>query len=158
MEATLQSQLYVFLLSLVGGVVIGLIYDFYRLSRYYSRPKRIKTFIQDLIFWLVLSIIIILFVNRVNEGEIRGFIFLGFTIGILLYSRLLSKKVIRFISYTIDLFIYRVKKIVRFILSPFRSISEKLFKTLRKIKKYLNLPGIFYANTMKSIKTIVKKK
>lgn len=158
MESTLQSQLYIFLLSLAGGVIIALIYDFYRLSRYYSKPKRIKTFIQDLIFWLVLSLIIILFVNRVNEGEIRGFIFLGFTIGILLYSRLLSKKVIRFISYTIDLFISQVKKVMGFILSPFKSVRDELFKSLRKFKKYLNVPRIFYDNTMKSISTITKKK
>ena len=147
MEVSVQSQVYVFLSTLTAGIFIGLIYDFYRLFRYYSRPKRIKTFIEDLIFWLMLSLMIVLFVNRVNEGEFRAFLFLGFTLGIILYSRLLSRSVIKFISNIIDSIIFRSKKILGFMIYP-----------IRFIKKHLSVLKMFYYNLIKGIKTIAEKK
>lgn len=158
METSVQSQTYIFLATLIAGIVIGLIYDFYRLFRYYSRPKKIKTFIQDLLFWLFLSLMIVIFVHHVNEGELRGFIFIGFTIGIILYSRLLSKKIIRFISYIIDLIIDKVKKIFKIIFRPFNLFKGEVKKVKRSFRKYLNLPKLFFSNTVKSINTIIKKK
>lgn len=158
MEISIQSQVHIFVITLLCGVLIGLIYDFYRLFRYYSRPKRIKTFIQDLIFWLLLSVIIILVVNKVNEGELRGFIFIGFTIGIIIYSRLLSKKIIRLISHIVDLIIANLKKSFKFILKPLLLLRRSAKNIFKDTKKYLNLPKIFYDNMVKSVKTISKKK
>lgn len=147
MEASVQSQVYVFLSTLTGGIFIGLIYDFYRLFRYYSRPKRIKTFIEDLIFWLLLSLMIVLFVNRVNEGEFRAFLFLGFTLGIILYSRLLSKNVIKFISNIIDGLIFKTKKVLKLMVGP-----------IGGLKKHFNIFKVFYHNLVKGMKTLLEKK
>lgn len=158
MEASLQGQIYIFLATLIGGLVIGLSYDLYRLFRYYFKPKRVKTFIQDLIFWLFLSLAIVLFINRVNEGEFRGFIFIGFTLGIILYSRLLSKYVIKFISYLIDLIIEKVLVIINLTLKPFKSFKLLIKNQFNRYKKYFNLPSIFYDNTKKNLKTMLKKK
>lgn len=158
MEVSLQGQVYIFLATLIGGLAIGLSYDLYRLFRYYFKPKRIKTFIQDLIFWLLLSLVIVLFINRVNEGEFRGFIFIGFTLGIILYSRLLSKYVIKFMSYLIDLIIEKVLMVINLILKPFRNLKISIKIQFNKYRKYFNLPSIFYNNTKKSLKTILKKK
>lgn len=151
METTIQSQIYIFLVTLLGGMIIGLTYDLYRLFRYYSRPKRVKTYMQDLIFWMFLSIGIIIFVNRVNEGELRGFIFIGFTIGILLYSRLLSQTVIKYISYIINAIIYKIKLILEVIFNPFKVVIAKFKSKVGNIKKYYN-------NTSKNMKMILKKK
>lgn len=158
METSVQSQTYVFLATLIAGIAIGLIYDFYRLFRYYSRPKKIKTFIQDLFFWLLLSFMIVIFVNKVNEGELRGFLFIGFIIGIILYSRLLSKKIIRFISYTIDFIIDKIKHMFKIIFRPFSLCKGRIRKAKISFRKYLNLPKLFFSNTVKSINTIMKKK
>lgn len=158
MEASLQSQLYIFLATLIGGLVIGLAYDFYRLFRYYFKPKRVKTFIQDLLFWILLSLVIVLFINKVNEGEFRGFLFLGFTLGIILYSRLLSKYVIKFISQVIDLIIEKVVGVINLILKPFKKFKVSIKDQIHRYRKYFNLPAICYNNTKKNLKTILRKK
>lgn len=158
MESSVQSQMYIFLITLLGGTLIGFTYDLYRLFRYYSRPKKVKTYIQDLMFWILLSIGIIIFVNRVNEGELRGFIFIGFSMGIVLYSRLLSKTVIKYISHTINFIIARIKRILKAIFNPFKAVMVKLSLRVRNIKKYLNIPKLLYNNTIKNIKTVIKKK
>ena len=158
MDSSVQSQIYMFITTLVCGMSIGAIYDFYRLFRYYSRPKRIKTFIQDLIFWLLLSAIIILVVDLINDGELRGFIFVGFTIGIILYSRLLSKKTIKTITYIVDAVIYRLRRLTQVIGAPFIEFRCEILKKSKIIKKYLNIPRLVYDNTLKSINTILKKK
>lgn len=158
MESSVQSQIYIFLITLLGGILIGLTYDLYRLFRYYSRPKRVKTYIQDLIFWIFLSIGIIIFVNRVNEGELRGFIFIGFTLGILLYSRLLSKTVIKYISYVVNFIIAEIKCTIGIVFNPLKSVARKLSRGIKNVKKYLNIPKAFYQNIIKSVKTVRKKK
>lgn len=158
MDSSVQNQIWMFLITLGCGISIGAIYDFYRLFRYYSRPKRIKTFIQDLIFWLLLSAIIILVVDLINDGELRGFIFVGFTLGIIMYSRLLSKKLIKVITYVIDALIYKFRRLIQVMGSPFREIKCRVTNKLRTIKKYLNIPRLVYDNTLKSVATILKKK
>ncbi len=158
MESSIIGQVYIFLITLLGGMAIGLTYDLYRLFRYYARPKRVKTLLQDLMFWMLLSIGIIIFVNRVNEGELRGFIFIGFTIGILLYSRLLSRTVIKCISYTVNIIVLKIKSILNILLNPFRTIVGKCKQEVKNVKKYLKIPKVCYNNAVKGVKTVLKKR
>ena len=158
MDTSIQSQIYMFLATLYGGIVMGFIYDLYRIFRYYSRPKKVKTFIEDLIFWIILSIIVISVLAHINWGELRGFIFLGFILGAILYNRLLSKVIIKFISRVVSFFIEKISYIFKFIITPFKRVVNRLQVYYAKIKKYFKLPSIFYDNIKKSVRTILKKK
>ncbi|AFS79370.1 spore cortex biosynthesis protein YabQ [Gottschalkia acidurici 9a] len=158
MDTSIQSQSYMFLATLYGGIVMGFIYDLYRIFRYYSRPKKVKTFIEDLIFWIILSAIVISILTHINWGELRGFIFLGFILGAVLYNRLLSKVVIKFISRILSFFITKISSIFKLIITPLKGAISKLQIYYAKIKKYFKLPSIFYDNIKKSVRTILKKK
>lgn len=158
MEISTQAQVYVFLTTLYGGVIMGLIYDIYRIFRFYSRPKRVKTFIEDIIFWIILSILVVSIVMYTNWGELRGYIFVGFLIGAIIYNKLLSKKIIRFISRIVNFVLKKLRRLMNFITIPIREAKNKAKQNYNKIKKYLKLPSIFYDNIKKNIRTIRMKK
>ena len=88
-SVNLIDEFYIFLLSISYGLIIGLIYDFYRTFRYYSKPKKLVSFIEDLIFWLVITFVFFMFLVKRTDGIIRGFIVVGFVIGYVFYLKLI---------------------------------------------------------------------
>ena len=169
MDNSIQSQAYIFFATLYGGIIIGFIYDIYRIFRYYSKPKKVATFIEDLIFWLIVSVISLFILIFSNWGEIRGYVFLGFISGAFLYSRLLSKPVITVLVYVVNFIVKVVKCIFRILFFPFKLIAKQLYvpymkvvsradKTRRKVKKLFKLPFLVANDMKKHAKTIIKKK
>jgi len=169
MDNSIQSQAYIFFATLYGGIVIGFIYDIYRIFRYYSKPKKIATFIEDLVFWIIVSIIALLILLFSNWGEIRGYVFLGFLSGAFLYNKALSKPVIsilviiiRFIvkglKYMFNVIIFPFKVIATLLYKPYNSVKKKGSNVYRKTKRIIKLPFAFASDIKKSARTIIKKK
>lgn len=98
MESTL-NQPYIFLATVYGGIILGLIYDIYRGIRAMFKNKKAITIIFDLLFILSALIISVGVLYIVNSGEIRFYTFIGFVLGFSLYMvglsplfRFLAKK------------------------------------------------------------------
>ncbi|MFT9496171.1 spore cortex biosynthesis protein YabQ, partial [Anaerosolibacter sp.] len=108
MAMSVSEQVYVFLATMYGGILIGFIYDLYRILRLIFKPKKMATFIQDLIFWIVISGVAIVVLLFSNSGQLRFYTFLGFAIGSILYNRLLSSTIISTIVYLL----WFLKKII----------------------------------------------
>lgn len=153
MEENIQVQIYIFLFTLYGGLIIGILYDIIDILLHdkYSKTKgRGKT---DILFWMLAIIVVLAILFYSNDGIIRVYTLLGFTIGWLLYFWLLSKfiqKVIRFILLCITNII---KFILNIILVPFRWVKKLLYipyiraykrgsRVKGKLKKYSNIPKI----------------
>jgi len=112
MDNSIKVQGYIFLTSIYGGLIIGFVYDIYRVLRYFLKPKKIATFFEDLTFWIFASLIIFYILIKSNWGEIRGYIFIGFLVGTILYLKIGSKiiypillKIFKFISTLVYEFI-----------------------------------------------------
>jgi spore cortex biosynthesis protein YabQ len=135
MDNSIKVQGYIFLTSIYGGLIIGFVYDIYRVLRYFLKPKKIATFFEDLTFWIFASLIIFYILIKSNWGEIRGYIFIGFLVGTILYLKIGSK-----IVYPILLKIFKfistlVYEFIKLILLPFRVVKKKLSPKTRKIKR-----------------------
>ena len=164
-----SEQIYVFLVTLYGGIIIGLIYDLYRIFRGIFNPKKIATMIEDFIFWMVISIAAVSILIFGNDGELRFYTFLGFVLGALLYNRLLSRIVIKsivIILITIKrilmkifyIIIYPVKVLIRLLKKPARKIKKKYKPVYIRIKMFLLLPKRIYKDIKKYIKLMKEKK
>ncbi|TCO71361.1 spore cortex biosynthesis protein YabQ [Marinisporobacter balticus] len=169
MVSYVSEQLYVFLATLYGGIFIGFIYDLYRIFRCIFKPKKIATIIEDLIFWIVISIAAITVLLFSNEGQVRFYTFLGFMIGSILYNRILSKFVIKSMILLLRMIRKIILKIVKIILYPLRVLRKLFLKPWRWLKKKITqhyfrckriclLPKIVYNEMKKYIKFIRKKK
>lgn len=135
MENSLILELHIFLTSIYGGIIGGLVYDIYRAIRYNYKLSKFITYIQDLLFWLAMTYIFFSILIKINWGEIRGYIILGFLIGIIIYIITFSKfiypisiKLIGWIKSTIG-------NIIAIILYPFKTMKKKTYPSLNKLKK-----------------------
>ncbi|MDD5016563.1 MAG: spore cortex biosynthesis protein YabQ [Eubacteriales bacterium] len=94
METT-ASQAYIFMITLYGGILVGVAYDVYRGIRKAFRNGRWLTALLDTLFIITLGIIVVFVLYTANQGELRLYTFVGFVLGFALYMAGLSP----FISY-----------------------------------------------------------
>lgn len=78
----ITNQVYVFLWSIIIGAFLTLIFDFFRLLRRNKETKDIIVYIQDIFFWIIVAIVIILSAFITNSGELRGYMFIGYALRI----------------------------------------------------------------------------
>lgn len=70
-----------FLYSFFVGALIGLIYDFFRISRVLFGKGRVKIFFEDLVFCLMSAVLLCVFIFNATMGMIRLFAFCGIAVG-----------------------------------------------------------------------------
>lgn len=146
------NQLYTFLLFILTGIVIGIVFDIFRIFRRSFKTNDIINYIQDILFWFVTGCILLFSIFTFNNGELRGYIFIGIILGLVLHLIVLSKYLInmflkiinllrRIIGYPIHLLLVFTKK---YIINPFSKlfleIRVKLPKIDLKNKKNKKIP------------------
>lgn len=119
----IQNQTYVFLWSLFVGVILALIFDLFRILRRKGNTKNYVVYIQDVIYWFAVTFIIIMSAFITNDGELRGYMFIGYILGAVVYIVTISKYILGFVNKVLD-------SIEKF----FNKIKENLHKILKKSK------------------------
>ena len=145
------NQASLFLVFVLNGIIIGLVFDIFRILRKSFKTSDIITTIEDILFWIITGIIILYSIFVFNNGEIRFFMFIGIFLGVMLYILLLSNYIIK-VSVKI---IFLAKKIVAFI---FKIIIFPVRSTYKIIKNILKKPILFcFINLKKTIRQIGTK-
>lgn len=121
------SQEQVFLFFFIIGIIIGIIFDFFRVIRKSFKTTDTITLIEDLVFLLLTSILIILGIIKLNGGEIRFYLFLGIFLGGLIYSLTISNLCV--------IILYKFVNICKKILEIPCLCIIKLFKIFKKLIK-----------------------
>lgn len=131
------NQAYLFLIFIINGIIIGVIFDFFRILRKTIKTKDIITYIQDILFWVLTGFIILYSTFTFNNGEIRIFMFVAILIGIILYMTLVSSYIIK-INVTIINFIKNIiLRIIKILMTPFKWIYVFIKKILYKPLNFL---------------------
>lgn len=113
------NQFLLFLIYLVSGVLIGIVFDFFRSLRRSIKTSNLFTYIEDIIFWAITSFIIVVTILKFNYGELRLYIFIGIGLGLIIYFITLSKVLIKFNVTFMNLLFLISKKIKNLILKIF---------------------------------------
>lgn len=107
----------IFYLTLYGGIVVGLLFDFYRAIRINFKIVRKISFLFDIIFWLFITIVVFTTVNILEQFNLRYYHFLALFLGFILYYNTISKYILitfnKIISFITGLF----KKTAHYIVS-----------------------------------------
>ena len=136
------NQGYIFVIFILNGFLIGILFDIFRILRKSFKTKDIVTYIEDILFWIITGIFLLYSVFRFNNGEIRLYMFIAILIGVLLYMLILS-------SYIIKINV----KIITSVKNLFQKIFNVFFKPFKKLfdKIRLMITNVFKKN-QKSIK------
>ena len=76
----IANQVFVFLWCIVVGAILTLIFDIFRLFRRNKKTKDLIVYIQDIFFWIIVAIVIIISAFIINSGELRGYMFVGYAL------------------------------------------------------------------------------
>ncbi len=126
------EQVYIFLYAILAGAIAAFLYDVLRIKRRAIKTGVIFVGLEDILYWLVIAVLLFITVYNSNSGQMRGFIFIGNVIGVVLYESLLSNIIIKSSMIIINF----IKKVFRFIWM----VLSYPFKLLYKI---LSVPVIF---------------
>jgi spore cortex biosynthesis protein YabQ len=169
MSTFVYYQAYVFLATFYGGIIIGFIYDLYKIYRSLLKPRKIIAVLQDLFFWCVVTIIALAVLLYSNNGELRWYIFMGFVLGAVMYNILLSRVVVKSIKKFLNLvkkfymYVYnKARRVFICIFKPIKYIFYMLYRFLspyfRKVKRIFTIPKRMYMEAKKYTTTIFNKK
>ena len=114
----MSNQAYVFLIFILNGLIIGILFDIFRILRKSFKTSDFRTNLQDILFWIITGSILLFSIFKFNNGELRAYIFLGVFLGVAMYMLLFSKTFIK-----INVFIVNcIKTIFKyiFIITPKR--------------------------------------
>ena len=120
---SLESQFYAFIVTVLIGIIMGICYDFYRVTKGIIHPRKFFVYLGDLLFWVVSTLIVFFMLLIGNWGEFRFYVLVGALVGALLYYKILSHFVIdllvnsfSFIRKTINL-VFRAIKFTWFLIT-----------------------------------------
>ena len=148
------NQAYLFLLFSLNGVIIGLLYDLFRILRKTFKTVDFVTYIEDILFWILTGIIIIFFLYNFSDGSLRLFMVFGLIIGILIYMVTFSKIIIKFSMIVINV----LKKIICILLVPIKFFLKLLLKVINFLKLKVKLIMLKIKKYVVNIKNTKKQK
>lgn len=123
MNQGITIELQFFIISILWGALVLLAYDQLRVFRRIVRHNTTLVAVQDLIFWVLASVLIFAMIYVKNSGTIRGFSVMGMGIGMIIYHYTLSDWIVMLLSRAIHLLI-----------SPFFIVIKYIYKGLIFIK------------------------
>ena len=127
MSTFFNSQIGIFLIYLIAGVLICLLYDIFRAVRKTVKTPDLVTYIEDTIFWILVAIFLIYLIFVLNSGEIRFFMFIAICLGGIVYYFTLSKYFMNISVHILTFVKIIVKKLLSILLIPL-----KLFLRINK--------------------------
>lgn len=127
------EQVYVFFYSILTGAILGLLFDFFRGFRY-AGIKDVWVYLQDIIFWLITAVIIIVSTFLINEGELRIYMLIGYLLGAIFYMLLFSKIILAVFKFVVE----KTRRGFKFVISKIKSV----FLDNKKLKISKNKAGI----------------
>lgn len=146
----LINQTLLFLIFTINGVLIGIIFDIFRISRKTIKTSDFVTYIEDFLFWIITSIILLYSIFTYNNGELRFFMFLAVILGFLLYLFTIS-------SYLIKINVKIINLVKKVFLKIFEIIYNPFIKVFKILKKIIIKPILFIiVNLRKGMKNIRK--
>ena len=140
----ITNQAYTFIIFVIIGFLIGIIFDFFRILRKSIKTNDIVTYFQDITFCIITGFIVLYAIFYFNNGEFRIYLFIGILLGCLMYLVTISHYIIKINVIILTKIINLCKKIIIIIKIPFKkiflllSIQVKICQKKKKvIKKYI---------------------
>ena len=87
----LLAQIKTFFLTLLLGIIAGIIFHYYQLTIRALRARKYYLYLLDLFLWLFMILLISVGMLVINQGELRVYIFLVLIAGSLIYFKLVAR-------------------------------------------------------------------
>lgn len=127
-----ENQLELFLIFIINGIIIGILFDIFRVLRKTFKTNDLVTYLEDILFWILTGIIVLYSIFTFNNGEIRLFMFIAIFIGAVIYLFLFSSYFIKINVTILNILKNIILKIIKIIEIPFKYICMFIRKIFFK--------------------------
>lgn len=111
MNISSEIQINFFLLSLLLGAFLCVVFDFFRVLRLIGLNGKISVFIEDMLFFIIAAFCIFAFYMKITDGKFRLIVPISALLGFVIYRVTIGK-----------LLFFVIKKIVNFIIKIFNFV------------------------------------
>lgn len=152
----ITNQAYIFMIFVIIGVIIGVLFDFFRILRKSIKTKDFVTYIEDVLFCILTGVILLYSIFTFNSGEIRIYIFIGVLFGVLIYMLSISKYFVKINVFLLNKIIFIIKIPIQFLRKSIHKIFKPISFVIINVRKLLSkIP--FKINYLKKNQQINKK-
>lgn len=131
---TSGQQMWLFVVSCLFGIPIGIVFDIFRVFRMTVRHGKIAVMIEDILFFALYGVFIMCFTITAARSEFRFYYCFGNLLGFVLYFVTLGNAVTKILRKIIS----RIRRVLGKPLKKFVLICEKILmkfvRTLQNIK------------------------
>lgn len=113
MSEDILFELYVFCEALIHGVVLAVAYDVVRITRRIIKRNTFMVALEDVVLSIAGAFITFNMVYQENNGNIRGYIFIGMLVGMGLYLISISKIFVNITSKCVLILLQKVIKVFK---------------------------------------------
>ncbi len=142
MNKVIIVELRFFFASIIWGMLLIVFYDLLRIFRRVMKHNGFFVAIEDIIYWVICSVLIFRMMYKQNNGIIRGFSILAMLLGMVIFHYAISDFFVNIISVLIHKIFHFIGMILNIIFRPFLFILKKIRKVIswifRKVKKIIN--------------------
>lgn len=139
MSETIYAEFNTFCYAIMLGAFCGIIYDIIRIFRRIIKKKIAVTAVEDIIYWLVVSVLMFMLMYRENGGMVRGYAIISIAAGMILYEISIGKFFVKYVSKLLNYILNRIRKVMEFVLKkvlkPFTIIVRLYRDKNAKYKK-----------------------
>ncbi len=110
MPLTITEQFNMIFFSLIAGIIIGVLFDIYRIGRGAYKFK-IIVIIQDVLFWIFAAIVIFTFLLYTDYAFLTVYVYSAIIFSMLFYIAFISKQFYNVEKKIVDL-LYKIFRII----------------------------------------------
>lgn len=130
---SLCSETIKFLIFVAVGIIFSIIYDFFRALRKIKKRKTLVVCMQDILYFIIIGIVLLLVVLNINGDTFRLYIIIAMVLGIVTYISIVGNKIMHFFYY-----IFKCSNVfIEFIFLPVKVYLVVFNKQVKKIEKYV---------------------
>lgn len=131
MVMELDTQINILLYSLITGLITGVLFDMYRIIRGFENPNRYLTFIEDILFWILVGLLDFIFLLYNGYAYVVLYVYVLIFVGIFLYIKLFSKYFIKFQNKLLNFSFKLIRILFNIIIYPFELFYYNIIKKNR---------------------------
>ena len=165
---TVKFQIFMFSITLYGGIIIGILYDIYRALKGRKKAVGIFTSLWDILFLLLVFFILIRIIFSSNYGDLRIYVFIGFIVGFFVYEKIIGRIAAELFSYMFETIstmikvggnyaIFPIRLLWNVLILPILTCIDFLKKIWIKTIKKARIPKKALKDWSKYYKLIIKR-
>ena len=127
MPLELNVQIDIVVYSILAGILIGILFDFYKIIREIKIPK-IVIVIEDLLFWILTALVIFVFLLLNNYAFLGPYVYAFMIVTLLLYIKIISPIILHIERKVISIFWGFIRIVLKNTVYPIKIIYYNLLR------------------------------